>query len=155
MRSGNESPKILLLTFLIFCLGTLLFAGCQKEEETDECEKTAKPLSEPMFRIYFRLVNEADQTPYAGAVEFQSEKHYCDGTTSGSFSDQADITNGFWKPITTQYKLANTEDYVLVTLYAGEYQDSWDLDYRYVKDNMKLEDFTTWVLEDTITVSVP
>ena len=45
-----------------------------------------------------------------------------DGTTSGLFTDRAQIPNGLWKPITTPYKLEN---------------------------------FTTWVLEDALAVTVP
>lgn len=155
MQRVDGSSRFFLRLFLVFCAGALVCAGCQKEEEQDECEGTKKPLIEPMFRIHVSLVNEADQTPYAGAVSFQSEKHYCDGTTSGLFTDQAQIQNGFWKPITTQYKLENTEDFVLVTINAGEYELTTEYVYQFVKDNMVLENYSTWVLEDTIAVAVP
>jgi hypothetical protein len=151
-----EWPRFRMLTGVLAFLAVFAFTGCATEEnEVDECDKTKQDEIEPLFRIHF--VATTDQgDPYTGAMDFRSEKQYCDGTMSGLFTDHTDGTvDGYWKPITTQYKLANDEDYVLITFSTPTNELSFVYDYEAVANAMVLEDYVAWVLEDTIEVVVP
>ena len=135
-------------------VAALLCIGCAEKVE-DECGKTEADEIEPLFRIHYR-VTKTGGIPYTGEVNFQSEKHYCGGTVKGVFTDQAATTqNGYWKPITTQYKLANDKDYVRVLFSTATYNFAHAYYYDEVANGMELEDYVTWVFEDTLYVVVP
>jgi hypothetical protein len=136
-----------------FALGVLaVVAGCgSSSPNDDECSITAQQEIEPLFRIHF-LVSMQDGSPFLNQVNFLSEKHYCNGTVKGKFTDVSATTqNGYWKPITTQYKLANTKDFVRVRFTTGSYSATYDYSYFKVNNGMKLEGFQM-VFEDTIKV---
>jgi hypothetical protein len=130
-------------------------SGCSVGgNEGNECDETKQDLIEPLFRIHFVATTEQGD-PYTGAMSFQSEKHYCDGTVKGVFTDHTDGTaNGYWKPITTQYKLANDEDFVLIILSTPTSEGSFTYYYDTVANAMVLEDYVMWVFEDTVEVVV-
>ncbi len=136
-----------------FALGILsVVAGCgSSSPNDDECSITAEQQIEPLFRIHF-LVTMQDGSPFLNQVNFLSEKHYCNGTVKGRFTDASATTqNGYWKPISTQYKLANTKDFVRVRFTTGSYSATYDYGYVKVSSGMKLEGFQM-VYEDTIKV---
>jgi hypothetical protein len=156
MRRIVEWPRRRMLAGSFILLAAFVFSGCATEEnEEDDCEKTKKEEIEPLFRIYFAVTKTGD-IPYTGEMNFQSEKHYCDGTVKGVFTDHIDGTaDGNWKPITTQYKLANEKDYVFVQFSTATYTATHLYYYREVSAGMELEDYTTWVFEDTLHIVVP
>jgi hypothetical protein len=137
-------------------LAAVAFSGCSTEEsEEDKCASTKKDEIEPLFRIHV-VVTKTGGTPYTGEISFQSEKHYCDGTVKGVFTDHIEsTTDGYWKPITTQYKLANEKDYVFVQFTTATYTFPHFYYYEEVSNGMELEDYTTWVFEDTLYVVAP
>lgn len=151
-----ECLRFRMLAGVFVLLAMFVFTGCATEEnEENACDKTKRDEIEPLFRIHFVATTDLGD-PYTGAMDFQSEKHYCDGTTKGIFTDHTDGTaDGYWKPITTQYKLANDEDYVLITFSTPTNELSFDYDYETVANAMVLEDYVTWVFVDTIEVVVP
>jgi hypothetical protein len=155
MHRIAEGPFNRMLVGVFVLVAVLAFSGCSTEEnEENECDKTKKEEIEPLFRIYVRAELEGGG-PYTGMIDFQSEKHYCDGTVKGVFTDHTDGTpDGFWKPITTQYKLANEKDFVLMLFTAGGEELSVTYGYERVEAEMYLEDYTTWVFADTVDVIV-
>ena len=84
---------------------------------------------------------------------FQSEKHYCDGMVKGEYSDADGTTqNGYWTPITTQYKLANSGDFVRVNFPTNSYSDFFDYTCDRVREGARLDETFQLVFEDTIKV---
>ncbi len=150
-----ECPSFRMLAGTLVLLAAFVFSGCATEEnEEDDCEKTKKEEIEPLFRIHFMVTTDTGD-PYLGEMNFQSEKHYCDGTVKGVFTDHIDATaEGYWKPITTQYKLANEVDFVRVVFSTPTDEFSYIYSYKTVSNAMELEDYVTWVFEDTIDVVV-
>jgi hypothetical protein len=139
------------------CFAALVLCGCSKDttDVEDDCKATAKTKIEPLFRIHFLLTNEGGG-PYTGEADFVISKFYCNGTENGVFDDHiASVNAGYWKPITTQYILANTKDYVTYTLTtpAGETSDEYY--YEYVRQHMVLDEMMQFVFEDTVHVVVP
>ncbi len=151
-----EWPRFRMLACVFALCAVFAFSSCSTEEnEEDDCASTKKDEIEPLFRIYVVATAEGGG-PYTGEMDFQSEKHYCDGTVKGVFTDHTDGTvDGYWKPITTQYKLANEKDFVLVNISTPTGELSFTYNYEAVSNAMELEDYVTWVFEDTIEVVVP
>jgi hypothetical protein len=155
MRCFDELPRFGKLAGILLLLAAFALPGCSTEEATDECEKTEEDLIEPLFRIHFVATKPGD-IPYTGEMSFQSEKHYCSGTVKGVFTDHIESTaDGYWKPITTQYKLENQKDFVLVRFSTATYNFSHSYYYEEVSYGMELEDYVTWVFEDTLYIDVP
>lgn len=138
-------------SFLIFML--LAFGGgCSKPTESDKCKATEQTLIEPWFRFHF-VITRLNGDPHLGQVNFQSEKHYCDGTVSGVYSDADGTTqNGYWTPITTQYKLANSEDFVSVKFSTNSFSEFYYFPYDLVREGARLNETFQLVFEDTIKV---
>ena len=135
--------------FLLFVL--LAFGGCAKNKE-DKCKATEQTLIEPWFRFHFVITRE-NGDPYLGQVNFQSQKHYCDGTVKGAYNDAAATTqSGYWKPITTQYKLANSEDFVSVKFFTNSFSEFHYYPYDLVREGARLDETFQLVYEDTIRV---
>jgi len=146
-RHGVGIASFLILVLLAFG------GGCSEPTVADQCKETERTLIEPLFRIHF-VITRLNGDPHLGAVNFQSEKHYCDGTVKGVFSDAAEtIQNGYWKPITTQYKLANAEDFVVVKFSANSFSEDTIYSYDVVDEGATWLDGTfQLVFEDTIQV---
>ena len=154
MRCVDGVPRFATFAWILLLLSVFVIPGCSTDEETDECDRTKEDLIEPLFRIHV-VAMESGDAPYTGEMDFQSQKHYCSGTVKGVFTDHTDGTlDGFWKPITTQYKLANEKDFVLVLFTAGGEDLSVTYGYERVEAEMYLEDYTTWVFADTVEVNV-
>jgi len=135
--------------FLLLVL--LAFGGCAKNKE-DKCKATEQTLIEPWFRFHF-VITRMNGDPYLSLVNFQSEKHYCDGTVKGVYNDASGTTqNGYWKPITTQYKLANSEDFISVKFSTNSFSEFFYYPYDLVREGARLDETFQLVFEDTIRV---
>jgi len=155
MHRIDGSPQLRRLAGILLLLAAFVIPGCSTEEETDECDRMEEDLIEPLFRIHF-VATKPGGIPYTGEMNFQSEKHYCGGTVKGVFTDHIESTaDGYWKPITTQYKLENQKDYVLVRFSTATYNFAHLYYYEEVSYGMELEDYVTWVFEDTLYIDVP
>jgi hypothetical protein len=148
-----SSPrKLALLGLLIF---SAIFFGCitNNDDDKNKCDDTAQPLIEPYFRIHFQVHYE-NGTPFTGRVYYFIEKHYCNGTISGHYLDSAQTTsNGYWKPITTEYKLANDSDFVYFEFSTSTYPLDYFLYYQTVDNEMFYDQYENhMVFEDTFEV---
>lgn len=145
--------------FWVSLAGFLLFVplalgcGClTSADKKDECKATEETMIEPLFRIHF-LISRMNGDPYTNLVKFRSEKHYCSGTLNGVFNDSSPTTqNGYWKPITTQYKLANENDFVRVNFSTNSFSEDFDFYYVSVRAGARLDEAFQLVFEDTIRV---
>jgi hypothetical protein len=151
LKKATSLRKLALISLLIF---SALFFGCiTNNDDKNKCDDTAQTLIEPYFRIHF-LVHYENGTPYTGRVYYFAEKHYCNGTISGHYPDSAQTTdNGYWKPITTEYKLANDSDFVYFEFSTSTYPYDYFLYYQTVSDEMTYDQyFNHMVFEDTFEV---
>jgi hypothetical protein len=150
-KTTSLSKLVLIGAFII----SAIFFGCitNNEDDKNKCDDTARPQIEPYFRIHFQVHYE-NGTPYTGRVYYYAEKHYCNGTVSGHFPDSAQTTdNGYWKPITTEYKLANDSDFVYFEFSTSTYPLDYFLYYQTVNNEMTYDQsINHMVFEDTFEV---
>jgi len=154
MRSTQ--PKVRIWLIALVCAAALLLAACEEktEEPKDECDSTVKPEIEPLFEIHVIAELEGGG-PYLGEMDFYIFKTYCNGNESGEFSNHVDSTpGGYWYPMTTQYKMANTEDIVTAQFSVGGGDPvGMVYTYDYVSTHMKLIDYQ-YIFEDTLYLTV-
>ncbi|GEM_PF-3982378 len=142
-----------LLFALAAALLALAFCACETSED-DACKETEKTLIEPLFRITWRITTSTG-SPYVGAVEVTSQKHYCDKTVKGTFVFQGSTSaEGYYTGPTTQYKLENEKDYVFYQITTGASVFSHSYYYQEAFMKMEIIDLEL-VVQDTIECVLP
>lgn len=150
MLIGKGYRTLMILAIILVC--PFLFQ-CLLDSDNEEpgCNQTKKPRIEPLMRIYLNVRNTPDSA-YAGPAKVQFEKVYCNGNHSGAFRDSTDsMTDGFWKPISTQYILENEKDRVDVYLYIDGHSNlGTSYQYQQVADKAYIDDTFQLVFDDTL-----
>jgi hypothetical protein len=152
MGIGKIYQRIIILMLLI---SSALFIRCSTNDDKNNCDETAQPRIEPMFRIHL-IAQYENGTPYVGSAKFTVQKQYCNGTISGRFRDSTEaVIDGYWKPITSQYIMENDSDGVTVNFQlvnisnlGKTYYYSEVADYSYV------DEFGQIIFEDTIETTI-
>jgi hypothetical protein len=145
----KDFTKVMSWGLVLLC--PLLIQCTHEDDPQNTCDESIQPQIEPMFRIYLQA-NHQNGDPYTGFAKFTIEKHYCNGNINGVFKDSTNnVINGFWKPITTQYIMANDSDYVAARFQIEGFPD---LGYYYfyfeVADRLVIDEFGQRIFEDTI-----
>lgn len=122
-------------------------------EESDACDETKKETIEPYFRITWHITSALGD-PYNGSVTVTSQKHYCDKTVKGTFVFDGTAVDGYYTGPTTQYKLANSKDYVFYQITTGSSVFVHNYYYAEAFQKMELIDLSLYV-QDTIECTIP
>lgn len=149
-RSSAIRYRLAVLAVLV----TLALCACETSEEGDPCKETEKTLIEPNFRITWH-VTQSNGSPYVGAVEVTSQKHYCDKTVKGTFVFPGTTSGGgYYTGPTTKYKLENEKDYVFYQLTTSASVFAHNYYYQEAFQKMEIIDLELTV-QDTIECVLP
>ena len=152
MRTRIARFPLRLISLAILAAVVSTFCACSSEE-SDPCDDTKKTEIEPLFRITWHITSALGD-PYNGVVTVTSEKHYCDKTVKGHFVFDGTAVDGYYTGPTTQYKLANTKDYVFYQITTGSSVFVHNYYYNEAFQMMELIDLSLYV-QDTIECTIP